>query len=187
MKTINKLVCITSAIFLSACAKNQVPTAPNPNANIAQKVASPCRIIDALISEYDNNFAQLRSSQTPTKTRIGQVWKAKYHMVGESCQVWAQGNDQYTYTCRTEVNNQTEALEYFNQTKSATASCLSDNWQLSEEDRLKDDGKKIEFSRTGTDLVFSSHIVPERKKKKDKEQPWKVFYYIGSFKQKPAH
>ena len=187
MKTINKLVCITSAVFLTACANNQAPKTPDPNANIVQKVASPCRIIDALITEYDNDFERLRASQTPTKTQIGQIWKAKYHMVGDSCQVWAQGNNSYTYTCRTQVTDKAQANQYFEQAKSATASCLGENWQLSENNRLKDDGKKFEFSRTGTDLVFSSHVVPERKKKKDKEQTWKVFYYIGSFKQQPKH
>ena len=141
------------------------------------KVYNACQKIDALLSEYENNFDRVKGDKI--QSRAGNIWKAKHHLIGQDCQVWAWGKNRTTYSCSTSAPSKDVAFEYFNNAKSKAAQCLGDSWSLEESARNKDEGRKAEFSSAKSKAIVATHVVPTQGLFKSE---WTVYYYVGSAK-----
>ena len=170
MNNLTKISLIFSTFFLSSCV--------NQN-NLAQKKLTPvtnaCAKISQLIRAYDTNFDQVKLSEI--KSRATTTWKAKYNIVGESCHIWSLGNAKSTYSCNISANDEQTAETYYQNAQQTIQQCLSKEWQMKEEARNNDNGRKTSFINPTSDLSISAHIVPQDGLFSEK---WTVYYYIGS-------
>jgi len=173
MNNITKLSLILSSTLLSACVNQNT---------IAQKkitsVHNPCQKISALIKAYDNGFEQIK--MTKIKAKVSNTWKAKYNLVGEDCHIWSWGGEQTTYACNVSANDEKIAIGYYQNAISTTQQCLDESWQIKEEPRSHDNGKKTTFTNTHNKVSISAHFVPLDSVFSEK---WTVYYYVGKPKQ----
>ena len=139
------------------------------------KVTQPCEKIEALIKEYDNSFERIKLKSL--NNRISKIWQAKYHLVGNSCQVWAWGTNSTTYACSLTAPNKETAQNYFDKAKNVTQGCLADSWSMNEQARKNNDGMKVEFTNKDSDIAIAAHMVPTAGLFKSE---WTVYYYVGS-------
>ena len=164
-----KLTITFSIISLAGCV--------NQN-NIAHQklkpVSNACQKIDLLINAYNNDFEQLKEVQI--KSRISNIWKAKYHLIGDNCKIWSWGAHQTTYSCNTLEVNEEEARSYYKAAKDTLQQCLGNQWTLVESKRKHDDGLKSEYNTEDKSVTLSTHLVPSSGLFKSK---WSIYYYIG--------
>jgi len=164
-----KLYLILPTVLLSACVNQNT---------IAQKklvpVTNPCVKISALIKAYDNGFEQVKMSKV--KAKISNTWKAKYNLVGENCHIWSWGGKDTTYACNISANDEKTANNYYQSAINTTQLCLTDDWQVKEESRNKNKGKKTTFTSINSKASISAHFVPLESMFSKK---WTVYYYIG--------
>lgn len=170
---------VLSTVLLSSCSvqdhnkEKDYLKAANPS-----PVVEPCEKLDALISEYDNNFDRIKLDVI--NNRISKIWQAKYHLVGNSCQVWAWGNKSTTYACNATAPDEETARAYYTKAKDITRGCLADAWSMQEQPRNKNEGMKVEFTNKDNDITVASHMVPTAGLFKSE---WTVYYYVGSSRQ----
>ena len=183
LNDVSRLAFITAGLsivltVLSACSL-QDPSKKQAylEENKPSPVVNPCEKIDALISEYSNNFDRIKEDNIHIKNSISKVWRAKYHLVGDSCQVWARGAESNTYACSLIAPDEATAMTYFSRTKETTQKCLDSSWDMVEADRKNNRGKKITFSQAGSALTISTHTVPTAGLFKSE---WTVYYYVGN-------
>ena len=136
---------------------------------------SSCEKIDALIQGHQQGFPHLR--MTLSNAKIMKVWKARYHLVGDSCQVWGWSADKFSYVCSLIEPDEAIAMEHFNQAKAITRECLGEEWVLKEGARDMGEGIKAEFSKPGvatvvTMLAASSPTVFKTE--------WKTYFFVGN-------
>ena len=102
-----KKLSITALILtISSCA--------NQNCIAQQQlepVSNPCQKINFLMNAYQNNFEQLK--ETSVKARVGNIWQAKYHLIGENCTIWSWDANQTTYSCNTIEVDEVTAKNYY--------------------------------------------------------------------------
>jgi len=178
MKKSTRTLAITSlsvitATVLSACVNQNIKTyeAYTP-------VNNPCQKIDALISAYDNNFDVIKEQKIAS--RASNIWKAKYHLIGNNCQVWSWGGKQTTYSCHTVAPSEEAARNYYRGAVKTAQQCLGNEWQLTESPRKNDSGQKTEFINKNSEVVLSTHIVPSNSLFSSE---WSVYYYVGNTQQ----
>ncbi len=178
MKKSTKTLAITSlsviaVTMLSACVNQNIKTyeAYTP-------VTNPCQKIDALINAYDNNFDAIK--QQKTVSRVSSIWKAKYHLIGNNCQIWSWGTKQTTYSCHTVAPNEEAARSYYLGAVKTAQQCLGNDWQLTESSRINDSGLKTEFINKNNEVILSTHIVPSNSLFSSE---WSVYYYVGNTQQ----
>jgi hypothetical protein len=145
--------------------------------NKASPVVNACTKVKALFTEYSNNFDRIKEDNIHIKNSISKIWRAKYHLVGNSCQVWARGLKNNTYACSLIAPDEAAAINYFTQAKLTTEKCLGSSWDMVEADRNNNRGKKITFSQAGSALTLSTHMVPTAGLFKSE---WTVYYYVGN-------
>ncbi|MCW8865992.1 MAG: hypothetical protein OQK09_04585 [Colwellia sp.] len=169
MNNITKLFIILSSTTLSACVNQNT---------IAQKkiapVTSPCQKISALLKAYDTGFEQVK--MTKIKAKTSNTWKAKYNLVGENCHIWSWGGENTTYACNISANDEKTAIGYYQAAINTTQKCLTNDWQVIEEPRSHDKGKKTTFNSTTSKASISAHFVPLDSVFSEK---WTVYYYVG--------
>ena len=135
-------------LALSGCTTTQ------ETAMDAQVAAmSNCDKIDALIAGHKSGFPQLRRSLSSAK--VMQVWKARYHLVGDSCQVWEWSAEKFSYVCSLIEPNEETAMDHFGKAKAITRECLSAEWVMQEGKRDLGAGVKAEFSKPGEATVVT--------------------------------
>ncbi len=178
MKLINKTPILLLAILLTSCSSNKENSQANEQPTLLPKVTNACFKINALINEYENDFSKIKLS--PIKTRIGQIWKAKYNLVGDNCQVWAWGNNKHTYSCSNTAPNKEIADYYFQNAKNTAETCLGESWNIKESARKNSNGYKVEFTKNDSDLMLSAHAIPTANLFKSE---WTIYYYVGSVSQ----
>jgi len=163
---------------LSACSL-QDPTKKQTylEENQPSPVVNACAKVNALITEYSNNFDRIKEDNIHIKNSISKIWRAKYHLVGNSCQVWARGLKNNTYACSLIAPDEAAATNYFTKAKHTTEKCLGSSWSMVEADRNNNRGKKITFSQAGSALTLSTHMVPTAGLFKSE---WTVYYYVGN-------
>lgn len=178
MKFIYNTLTLLFVTLLASCSSSTTETQANGQTALLPKVTNACTKVKALVSEYENDFDKIKASVISTRT--SQIWKAKYHLVGDNCQVWAWGNDRHTYSCSNTAPNKEVAEYYFQNAKNTAESCLGTNWTAKESVRKKDNGYKVEFKNQNSDLVLAAHMVPTANLFKSE---WTIYYYIGSVSQ----
>ena len=170
MNNFTKLSLILSSTLLSACVNQNT---------VAQKklapVTNPCAKISLLIKAYDDGFEQIKT--TKVQTRASNTWKAKYNIIGENCHIWTLGKTKTTYSCNITADNKMTAETYYQNAQQTIQQCLGDEWQMTEQPRKADNGRKSTFTTSDSQLSLSAHIVPLDSLFSEK---WTIYYYIGS-------
>jgi len=170
MNNLTKLSLILSSLVLTACVNQNI---------LAQKklapVTNPCTKISLLIEAYDDDFKQVKMIKT--RTRVTSTWKAKYNIIGENCHIWTVGNSQATYSCNITANDKETAEDYYQAAKQTIQQCLGDTWQMVEQPRNSDNGRKSTFTIPNKKISLSTHIVPLDSLFREK---WTIYYYIGN-------
>ena len=179
MNFFSKSTLLLSSLFLASCTV-QDPSKTQAYLKQANPspVVRPCDKIDALINEYENSFERIKLKTI--NNRISKIWQAKYHLVGNSCQVWAWGSDSTTYACNVTAPDRETAQIYFDKAKEVTRGCLSDSWTMKEQARNNDDGIKVAFTTAKNDITLATHMVPTAGLFKSE---WTVYFYVGSSRQ----
>jgi hypothetical protein len=172
MIKVNSLVLLSSCALIIGCTNQNTVTQNN-----IKPVSNACQKIDLLIKASHNNFDDMKQSQVKSKST--RIWKAKYDLVGDNCQIWTLASNQLTYSCRIDIDSEELAQQYYSSAKKTTRQCLDDSWLDSEENRINDAGLKTIFSHKNESANVSAHIVPSRAAFK---QQWTVYYYIGASK-----
>ena len=177
MKTCIKLPIILSSIFLASCV--------NQNTKIAENImptTNACTKLELLKSAYHDDFKQLKEVQVGG--RVSNMWRAKYQLFGENCQVFSWGGKQHTYSCRLVAPDEKTAKKYYQSAKVVTQECLGDNWKLEESNRNHDEGMKASFTNhdaiPSEKVTFSTHLVPTSGLF---STTWTIYYYVGNSSQ----
>ena len=170
MKNLTKLTLALSSVILASCV-NQNTVAQNKLA----PVTNPCTKISLLIKAYDNSFEQVK--MTKIQSRASNTWKEKYNIIGENCHIWTLGNSQATYSCNISANDKTTAERYYQSAQQTIQQCLGEKWQMIEQPRKADKGRKSTFTAPGKQVSLSTHIVPLDSIFSKK---WTIYYYIGN-------
>ena len=149
-------------------SKQQLQTA-------ADKLSS-CDKIDALVAGQPNGFPQLRGALT--QTRYGEIWRARYDMVGKGCEVWrGGGSGGYSYVCQRPAPDRDSGDRYYNAARDTARNCLADKgWLEREQPRKLGVGLKTVFSKPGLDTVVAVHLI-----RTDGlfDNQWSVYYMVG--------
>ena len=136
---------------------------------------SVCEKITGLIEGHDKGFPVLRLQKTHAK--LMDVWKARYHLVGDSCQVWDWGKGSSSYMCSLTSPNKETALQYYEEAKKVAGECLGAQWTLGESARALGEGKKAQFTRAGSDTVLGVHAVATPGLFR---QEWTTYFFVGN-------
>lgn len=143
---------------------------------------NPCSKLELLKNAYYDDFSQLKT--TNVTGGATNIWKAKYHLFGENCQVFSWGGEQHTYSCSLVAPDEDTANGYYQNAKRVTQQCLGDAWTLEEKNRLHDEGMKTSFTNDDAiqneKITFSTHLVPRSGLF---STTWSVYYYVGNTKQ----
>ena len=170
------LTIILFSILLTSCV--------NQNKKIAENImptTNPCTKLSLLKNAYKDNFEQLKEVKLGART--SNVWRAKYQLFGENCQVFSWGDKQHTYSCRLIAPDETSAEHYYQNAKKITQQCLGNDWKSKENKRSHDDGIKTTFSNqhdNNEKVTFSTHLVPTSGLF---STTWTIYYYVGNNKQ----
>ncbi len=167
---LNKWVGVLAVTVLMGCT-----TAQETEEGRQVAAMSTCDKINALIEGHAKGFPRLRTSLSSSKYM--EVWKARYHLVGDACQVWGSSSDKFSYVCSLTEPNKEVAMEHYTKAKSVTRECLSGDWSMQEGPRDMGEGSKAEFSRAGTDTVVT--IVAAASPTVFKTE-WKTYYLVGN-------
>ena len=174
MKTYTKFTFLLSSFFLASCVNQNTKISANimPATNVCSKLA-------LLKSAYYDDFSQLK--ETNLKGRVTNIWRAKYQLFGENCQVFSWGGKQHTYSCSLVASDEESAQEYYQSAKKVTQECLGNEWSLEESKRTHDDGMKTSFiehdAQPNEKVTFSTHLVPTSG---FFSTTWTVYYYVGN-------
>lgn len=143
---------------------------------------SPCTKLELLKTAYYDDFTQLKTTQVAG--RATNMWKAKYQLFGENCQVFALGGKQHTYSCRLVAPDEETAKGYYQNAQSVTKQCLGEAWTLEESPRKHDNGMKTTFTNNDANpdekVTFSTHLVPSSGLF---STTWTLYYYVGNVNQ----
>jgi hypothetical protein len=174
MKTYIKYTFILSSILLASCVNQNTKTTDN-----IMPITNPCTKLTLIKNAYHNDFTQLKDINV--NGRVSNIWKAKYQLFGQNCQVFSWGRKQHTYSCSLVAPNEETAKKYYQNAKRVTQECLGEKWHFEEEKRKHDDGMKASFINHGAQpdekINFSTHLVPTSGLF---STTWKIYYYVGN-------
>jgi hypothetical protein len=170
MSKLTKISLILSSTLLSACVNQNT---------LSQKdvtpVTNPCAKISLLVKAYDTGFETVKS--TKIQGRVTNTWKAKYNIIGNDCHIWTLGNAKTTYSCNITTDNKATAENHYLNAQKTIKQCLGDEWQMNEQPRKSDKGRKSTFTSPNSQVSLSTHLVPQKNLLTEK---WSIYYYIGN-------
>ncbi|MEI6894767.1 MAG: hypothetical protein V5789_09070 [Colwellia sp.] len=177
MQTYIKSTLILSSILLTSCVNQNTKISAN-----LMPLTNACSQLEFIKSAYYDGFTQLKD--TKISGRMSNIWRAKYQLFGEHCQIFSWGDKQRTYSCRLVAPDETTAQSYYQDAKNITQQCLGDTWTLVESNRVHDDGMKLSFTnddaKANEQVTFSTHLVPTLRLF---STTWTIYYYVGNIKQ----
>jgi hypothetical protein len=160
------LVVVAGAV-MAGCA-----AAPQSGSTIAE--LPPCEVVQTLIDSFAEGFAQLRGAQSDN--RYADIWTAKHHAVGNHCEVWDSGRNQFVYICsRSFPNAQAAQLDYA-AAATTVRGCLGADWQQTGGDRGDGRGEYIRFTRDAGGVAVTIQKVRGDSLMRDQ---WTVYYLVG--------
>ncbi len=172
-----KKVMMLAAIGLCLSCTSQVASSGSKTAEMDAKVAAmtPCERLQGLIQGHAKGFPLLRLQKTQAK--LLDVWKARYHLVGDSCQVWVWGQGQSSYMCSLSSPNQETAMAYYEKAKQAASECLGSDWHLEEGKRKLGEGMKAQYSHANEATAVGVQAVATPGLFKDE---WTTYFFVGN-------
>lgn len=164
-----RIVGLVAVMVLAGCTTTQ-------ESEMDSKVAAltTCEKIEALIQGHKKGFPNLRMTQSSAK--IMDVWKARYNLVGDSCQVWGWGSGKFSYVCSLTEPNKQVAMEHYQLAMGQAKECLQQGWALKEGPRKMGEGLKAEFSRPNDPTVLT--VVATSSPTLFKTE-WKTYVFVG--------
>jgi len=174
MNTSSKLTISLVSLLLASCVNQNTKVAAN-----IMPTTSPCIKLDLLKKAYYDDFSQLK--ELKVGGRVSNIWRAKYQLFGENCQVFSWGGKQHNYSCRLVAPDEETAQSYYEGAKRVTQQCLGDDWHKEESPRSHDDGMKASFTnhdaKPSEKVSFSTHLVPTSGLF---STTWTIYYYVGN-------
>ena len=170
MNNLTKLSLALSSVVLTACVNQNLITQKQ-----LAPVTNPCTKISLLIKAYDDGFEQVK--MTKLQTKVTRTWKAKYNIVGNNCHIWTVGSTKTIYSCNITANDKKLAESYYQEAQQTIGQCLGDTWQMIEQPRKTDNGRKSTFTTPNKKISLSAHIVPLDNLFSKR---WTIYYYIGN-------
>lgn len=147
---------------------------------------NPCIKLDLLKKAYYDDFAQLK--EIKVGSRGSNIWRAKYQLFGENCQVFSWGGKQHNYSCRLVAPDEETAQKYYQGAKRVTQECLGEEWKIEESPRKHDEGMKAIFTNhdaiPSKKVSFSTHLVPSSG---IFSTTWTIYYYVGNSTEPTSH
>jgi hypothetical protein len=164
-----KACLLTLAGLISAC----VPVADKHLNDVATNM-STCEVVNAIVRGHANGFEKLRGNRTYTP--YGDIWKARYDVVGSGCEIWQSGRGDTHYVCTLSAPDKATADGYYNAARDALRSCLGTTWQETEQPRKLAVGVKSTFNKPDEKAVIAIHEIQNDGLLK---QQWTVYYIVG--------
>lgn len=163
------LISASLILLTTACADKQ-----SREINEAAATMSDCEKIEALVAAHQNGFEKIRfSKQTTNKMDI---WRSRYHLVGDRCQIWHWGPGNTDYVCSLISPDEQIARERFETAKAITRQCLDTSWELIESSRKIGTGNKAVYAQDGNNTVVATHVVETRGLFNTE---WATYYFVG--------
>ncbi|TYK66367.1 hypothetical protein [Colwellia echini] len=177
MKIPLKTLVITSSLLLASCVNQNTKISNN-----LMPTTNACAKLELIKNDYYTNFSSLKSEEIVG--RMSNMWKAKYQLFGENCQIFSWGGAQHTYSCNVIAPDEEAAKKYYENAKKVTQQCLGDEWKFEESNRARDNGLKATFTNVDAspkDLVtFSTQLIPSPGLF---STTWTLYYYIGNIQE----
>lgn len=174
MKTTTKALIVITNLLLVSCV--------NQNTKISDNImptTNACAKLNLLKSAYHDDFNQIK--EIKMGARVSNIWRAKYQLFGENCQVFSWGGNAHNYSCSLVAPDEETAENYYQSAKRVTQQCLGEEWLLNESKRKHDDGMKAVFlndkANPEQQVSFSTHLVATEGLFSTK---WSIFYYVGN-------
>lgn len=133
-----------------------------------------CDVVQQLLEEHADGFKKLRG--THANTRYGDIWKAKYDVVGSGCEVWRIGKGNTHYVCTRSAPTKEVADDYYVQARETARNCLGKDWAEAEAPRKMAVGVKTTFARPDEKAAVEIHEVKVDGLFKDQ---WTIYYIMG--------
>lgn len=162
------------ALLLSLTALQSCTTAQQSELDTKVAALTPCEKVKALIAGHKKGFPQLRMTQTTS--RYMDMWKARYHLVGDSCQVWGWGEGKFSYVCSLTEPNKDVAMEHYSKARDATHQCLGEQWVAQEGSRKQGEGIKAEYRMDGDSTMVT---IVAASSPTLFESEWKTYFFVG--------
>ena len=168
MKYIKFSLLISLMLLLTACNSVKQPLI------VEVSEEELCSQVQQLISQHDDGFPDVKGNVMVT--RYMDIWDAKYHLVGKSCQIWRWADGKQAYMCSVTVPNKEMAIEKYEKATKFSKQCLGDKWSSENIEREKTEAFRTIFSKPGENTSASVHRV---KAEGLFDSEWTVYYFIG--------
>ncbi len=168
-KAFKTLVALSLSILFTACADQE--TQKNNEAIVNM---SSCEKIQALIGAHKDQFKQIRYARQTTNRM--DIWRTRYHLIGDRCQIWDWGSGNTDYVCSLIAPEQELAEQRYEKAKQTTRECLDSSWQLTEQARKVGQGSKAVYAQQGNNTVVATHVVKIRGLFNTE---WITYYFVG--------
>lgn len=162
-----------SALILCGVVSGCTPAA-DQRVNDAAANMSTCDVVHALVQGHATGFEKLRSNRA--QTPYGDIWKARYDVVGSGCEIWQSGKGNTHYVCTRSAPDKATADGYYNAARDTVRGCLGSDWKETEEPRKLGVGVKSTFSKSGEKAAVLIHEVQSDGVLK---QQWTIYYMVG--------
>ena len=159
----------TIGLIVPACNPVQLPDAASTLAP-----GELCNQVNSLIDQHQQGFEQLKRNLV-TSSRMD-IWQAKYHLVGNDCEIWRWSNGKQAYMCSQLVPDELIAIEKYNNAVNFSRQCLGESWKIDNIDRPHGRSHRAIFSKSGFKTVASIHRVKTEGLFKSE---WTIYYFIG--------
>lgn len=159
----------TLILILQACTPVKAP-----DVAASKKPAELCNEVNSLIDQHQLGFKQLKRNLV-ISSRMD-IWQAKFHLVGNDCEIWRWSNGKQAYMCSQVVPDESIALEKYNKAINFSRQCLGDSWKIENIERKHGRSFRAIFSKPGSKTVASIHRVKTEGLFKTE---WSVYYFIG--------
>jgi hypothetical protein len=165
----NKSLALAASLLCSAC----IPTTDQRLAAKADSMTA-CEKVNVLIASYSDGFQVLQGQRR--STRYGDMWIARYDVVGKGCEVWRLGDNSTYYVCNRIAPDQETAAHYYDEARELLHSCLGPDWRETEAPRSANSALKTVFATAATKATFSVRAIKTEGLFK---QQWSVYYWVG--------
>ena len=165
-----------AGILMTLCVVGLVACTTVEDNMLGEKVDSmtACEKVQALVQGHKQGFPALRGQQSTVKYM--QIWRAKYHLAGEACQIWGWGQGKFSYVCSILEPNKQVALAHFQTSKETVQACLGQEWQSSEMPRQNGEGLRMDVSKPGEKTTITIMAAATETLMKDE---WRTYFFVG--------
>lgn len=161
------------ALLLTGLLHGCTPVTSHQTPNSTAKL-SMCEVIDTLIEGHATGFESLRG--THNDTPYGDIWKARYDVVGSGCEIWRSGHGNTHYVCTRSAPDKATADIYYRDALNTVRGCLGAEWKDIETPRKLGVGVKTTFKEPAKKAAVIVHEIQTNGLFKEQ---WTIYYVVG--------